>query len=135
VSQENVEIVRETFAAFETGGIAGMAEYWHPEINWRAIEGAPDDIGEMVGITAVERYFQEWLDMFEDVTNVAEELIAVGDNRAVAVQLASGRAKISGVDAQLRYAVAYAISDGKIIRAREYATREEALKAAGLEAE
>jgi ketosteroid isomerase-like protein len=110
-----------------------MAECWHPAINWRAIEGAPDDVGEMVGLAAAKRYVQEWVDMFEGITNVPEELIDVGDDRVVAVQLASGRAKISGVDTQLRYAVVYTVRDGKIIRIREYATREEALKAVGLE--
>jgi hypothetical protein len=34
VSQENVEVVRELFAVFATGGIDGVAAaYWHPEIN------------------------------------------------------------------------------------------------------
>jgi ketosteroid isomerase-like protein len=87
----------------------------------------------MVGIAAVKRYFQEWFDMFEGFTGVFEELIDVDDNRVVAVQLVSGRAKISGADAQLRYAVVYTLRDGKIIRGREYATRAEALKAVGLE--
>jgi ketosteroid isomerase-like protein len=132
MSQENVELLREAFAA-GAGGIDGVAAYWHPEINWRAIEGAPDDVGEMVGIAAVKGYFQEWYDMFDGFTGVIEELIDVGDDRVVAVQCVSGRAKISGVDAELRYAVVYTVRDRNIIRGREYATREEALKAVRLE--
>jgi ketosteroid isomerase-like protein len=44
-----------------------------------------------------------------------------------------GRAKLSGVETDLTFAVAYTIRDGKIVRGHEYWTREEALEAAGLQ--
>jgi ketosteroid isomerase-like protein len=100
--------------------------------NWRAIEGGPDDIGEMHGPAAVRRYLQEWVDMFDNVTNVPEELLDVGDDRVVAVQHATGRAKMSGVETELRYAVVYTVRNGKIVRGREYMDRDQALEAVGL---
>jgi ketosteroid isomerase-like protein len=45
---------------------------------------------------------------------------------------ASGRAKLSGVETELTFAVFYTIRDGQIARGREYWTRDEALEAAGL---
>ena len=45
---------------------------------------------------------------------------------------ASGRAKLSGIETDLTYAVVHTIRDGKIARGREYMTRAEALEAAGL---
>jgi ketosteroid isomerase-like protein len=133
VSQENVEMVRDSFDAFAKGGLDALEQFWYPDINWRAIEGAPDDVGEMLGIEAVRRYLQDWLEMFDDITVVPEKLIDVGDDRVIAVQLSSGRAKLSGIEAQLRYAVVYTVSDGKILRGREYAELAEALKSVGLE--
>ena len=133
MSQENVEVVRDSFDAFAKRGLDALAKFWHPEINWRAIEGAPDDVGEMLGIEAVRRYLQDWLDMFDDITVVPEKLIDVGDDRVIAVQVTSGRAKLSGIETQLRYAVLYTVWDGKIVRGREYAELAEALKAVGLE--
>jgi ketosteroid isomerase-like protein len=44
----------------------------------------------------------------------------------------SGRAKLSGVETDLTYAVVYTIRDGKIAREREYATTQEAREAAGV---
>jgi ketosteroid isomerase-like protein len=44
----------------------------------------------------------------------------------------SGRAKLSGVETDLTFAVVCTIRDGKIARSREYWTRDEALEAAGL---
>ena len=113
MSQENVEIVRRGIEAFADGSLDAMAEFWDPEISWRAIEGAPDDGGEMQGREALRRYYQDWLDMFDDITNVPEELIDVGDGRVVAVQHVTGRAKTSGVQTQLGYAVVYTVSNGK----------------------
>lgn len=134
MSQENVEIVRESLAAYTDGGIDAAAEFWDADISWRAIEGAPDDVGEMHGPEAVRRYLQDWLDMFDDVTNVPEELLDLGDDRVVAVQHATGRARASGVQTDIRYAVVYTLRDGKIVRGREYIDRSEALEAVGLRA-
>ena len=86
----------------------------------------------MHGREAVRRYLQDWIDVFDDVTNVPEELLDVGDDRVVAVQHATGRAKGSGVETGIRYAVVYTLRDGKIVCAREYIDRAQALEAVGL---
>jgi ketosteroid isomerase-like protein len=86
----------------------------------------------MHGSEALRRYLQDWLDMFDDVTNVPEEGLDLGDDRVVAVQHATGRARASGVQADIRYAVVYTLRDGKIVRGREYIDRNEALEAVGV---
>jgi ketosteroid isomerase-like protein len=86
MSQENVEIVRGSLQAFVEGGLDAMAGFWAADINWRAMEGAIDDVGEIQGAEALRRYYEDWLDMFDDVTNVPEELIDLGDDRVLAVQ-------------------------------------------------
>jgi ketosteroid isomerase-like protein len=129
---ENVEIVRAYLSAPEEGGLDAIAKFLDPDISWRAIEGAPDDVGEMVGAAAVVRYLNDWVDLFDDIAQVPVELMDVGDDRVVAVQHVTGRAKLSGVETELRYAVVYTLRDGKILRAREYSDREQALQAVGL---
>ena len=57
--------------------------HWAPDINWRAMEGAPDDVGEMTGREAARGYHQDWLDTFDDLTAEPEELIEVGDDRVL----------------------------------------------------
>jgi ketosteroid isomerase-like protein len=133
MSRENVEIARRGFTALARGGVDAAAEFWHPEINWRAMEGAPDDVGEMRGIDAARRYVEDWFDTFEPFESVPEELLDVGDDQVVAVIRISGRARSSGVPTEQRYASLATIRDGKVVRVREYATRDEALKAASLE--
>jgi ketosteroid isomerase-like protein len=131
--ERNALIIAECLKAYADGGLDAMADYWDDEINWRAIEGAPDDVGEMQGPERVRRYFQEWVDMFDGITNVAEELIDLDDDRVLAVQRAAGRARLSGAETEIRFVVVYTLRDGKIVRGREYLNRGEALKALSAE--
>jgi uncharacterized protein len=132
MSKENVEIVRRLWQAFADGGMDALMEYFDPEINWRAMEGAPDDVGEMNGRDAVRWYMQDWLDTFEDITSVPMELLDGGDDHVVATIHVTGRARLSGIETELRYAIVYTLRDGKIVRGREYADRQQAVEAAGL---
>jgi ketosteroid isomerase-like protein len=132
MTQENVEIVRGAFLAFADRGFDGLAEFLHPEINWRAMEGAPDDVGEMHGTEAARRYLEDWFETFDDFTTVPEELLDAGEGRVIGVLHISGRAKLSGIPTELRYAALYTLRGGKIVRIREYADRKEALDAIGL---
>ena len=133
MSQENVEVVRTAFQAFAERGLDAMAEFWDPDIDWRAAEGAIDDVGEMHGLAAVRRYVREGFDNFDDVSFVVEELRDVGDDRVLSIQRLKGRAKLSGIEVELRYASVNTIRDGKVVRVREYLSVEDALKAVRLE--
>ena len=132
MSQANVEIVRSALVALADGGVDALAEFLHPEINWRAMEGAPDDVGEMQGTEAARRYVEDWLETFDDFTTTPEELLDAGEDRVIGVLHVSGRAKLSGITTELRYAAVYTVCEGKIVRVREYGDRQEALDAAGL---
>ena len=122
------EVVRAHFAAFARG-LDAVAEYWDPEIDWRAVEGAADDAGVVRGHAALRRYYEEWLDSIEGLAAEVEEVLAVeGDRVAVALRN-SGRGRASGVPTEGRYYVACTVRDGRIASGREYATAEEAVAA------
>ena len=130
-SHTNVDLVRRYLQAFAGGGVDAIAQYWDPDVSWRAIEGAPDDVGEMHGTEALRGYVQEWVDMFEDFAVALEDIREVGDGRVIAVQRLSGRAKISGAETDFRYAAVYVVRGDKIVGGREYMTLDEALAAVG----
>jgi ketosteroid isomerase-like protein len=131
MSQENVELVRRYLHAYERGGLDALAEFWHPDINWRAAEGALDDVGLMEGPDAIRDSLRQWEETFEDGRIEAEELIDAGD-QVVALVRGIGRMKDSDAEIDMRYAIVFTIRDGKIATGREYFTREQALEAAGL---
>jgi ketosteroid isomerase-like protein len=132
MSQENVETVRDAFEAYNRGDLDAFLEYCADDIDYRAVEGAPDDHGPIRGKDALLAYVQDWQDTFDDFVSEPVELIDAGEDNVVAVIRISGRAKLSGVETDLTYAALYTLRDGKVVRGREYWTQEEALEAAGL---
>ena len=137
MSQENVELVRTwylQFPALNSEALDFMYEHiWDSAIDWRAMAGAPDDLGPIEGRDAMRRYLEEGLEVFDDVILEAEELIDGGEEQVVVVLRFTGRGKLSGVESQLKFAILYTLRDGRIVSGREYATKEEALEAVGLE--
>ena len=119
--------------AWARDGLDAFADHWANDIEWRATEGAIDDRGPLHGKDACRAYLRDWLDTFDDFKVEPVELIDAGDERVVAALRYSGRAKQSGANVPAtHFAVVYVIRDGKIARGREYATRDQALQAAGL---
>src|SRR5919109_74944 len=125
MAPEHAEVVRRQFAAFEYGGFDRGAEFWHPEIEWRAVEGAADDVGVMRGHDALRRYYQDWIDMFDQLRAEVEEVIFESDDRVAVAVRNSGRGRVSGVLTKGRYYVACTVHDGAIVSGREYETREQ----------
>lgn len=132
MASTNGEIVREQFEAFGRGGLDALAQYWHPDIDWRAVEGAADDVGVMYGHEAVRRYYQDWIDTFDELRAEVEEILFDANDRVAAVVRNSGRGRASGVMTKGRYYVVCTVREGLIASGREYGTREQALEAAGL---
>ena len=77
-------------------------------------------------------YLQDWMDTFDGLEIRLIELIDGGGNTVAAVLRVGGRAKLSGLATDSTFGVVFWIRDGKIARGRDYATREQALEAAGL---
>jgi ketosteroid isomerase-like protein len=132
MSEENVEVVRKAYEAFAREGLDRFTEHFTDDVDYRAVEGAPDDRGPIHGKDAVRAWLQDWIDTFHEFWFEPIELIDAGEDTVVAVERFGGRAKLSGVETDQTEAVVYSIRDGKLARCREYATRHEALEAVGL---
>jgi ketosteroid isomerase-like protein len=137
MSQDTVELVRRGSEALNRAIANGdvtpvFLDFLDPDIDWRAAEGAVDDVGGMRGHDAVRRYFEDWSDLFDDLTLAPQEFTEVDDGRVMVEQRLSGRAKHTGIETALTFFAIYTIREGRLVKVREYATREEALEAAGL---
>ena len=132
MSQENVEVVRRQFQALTRRFLDAAAAFWHPGIDWRAIEGALDDVGVMRGRDALRRYYEDWFDAFDELSAEVEEVICDDEDRVAVSLHFAGRGRASGVLTQGRYYVACTVRGGQIIGGREYETRDETLEAVGL---
>jgi len=126
VSEGNVAVVRR----FWSGPPTDLGDVVDDDVDYRAVEGAPDDVGVMHGRDALVRYLADWAETFANFTTSLEEVEAIGDDHVLALGRVAGRARASGVETELRVAVLYTVRDGRIVRGREYLTEDEALAAA-----
>jgi ketosteroid isomerase-like protein len=123
------EVVRRYFRTFESGGVDAAAEFWDPDIEWRAVEGAADDVGVIRGHDALRRYYEDWMDTLADLRAEVEEVLFESGDRVAVVVRNSGRGRVSGAAVQGRYYLACVVREGRIVAGREYATQEQALAA------
>jgi ketosteroid isomerase-like protein len=132
MSQENVEVVKVAYEAYARGGLDPYMKHFSDDVVYRAVEGAPDEPGPIHGKDAVRKWLQDWIDMFDGFRMEPVELIDAGGDTVVAIERYGGRAKLSGVETDQIIGDVVTIRNGKIASGHEYATREEALEAAGL---
>jgi ketosteroid isomerase-like protein len=122
------DVVRSYFRTFESGGVDAAAEFWHPDIEWRAVGSAADDIGVIRGHDALRHYYEDWIDTLADLRAEVEEVLFEADDRVAVAVRNSGRGRASGAAAEGRYYVACVVRGDRIVAGREYATREQALE-------
>ena len=127
MSQGNVSVVEDAYRTLTGDGLEAFADYWDDDIEWRAMRGRWR--GRKAGVA----YMREWLELFDDFSTEPIELIDAGGQQVVLYLRYRGRARRSGIEVPPEYfAIVIDIRDDKIARAREYATRAEALEAVGL---
>jgi ketosteroid isomerase-like protein len=126
MSQAYVRAVEAAYETLASRGLEAFADHSADEIEWQAMRG------HWRGRQAGCAYLQEWLDLFDDFDTDVVELIDAPDGQVVTYLRYSGRATGSGLVVPPEYfAIVIEVRDGKITRAREYATRAEALEAGG----
>jgi ketosteroid isomerase-like protein len=131
VSQEDIEVVRDQFAATNDRDFERAMAMYADDVVLVAAQGeAAVNPGTYRGKEAVGRWFGDWLQAFGrdyhfeiDEARELEDLIFIH-----ATHGGSGRA--SGVEVQGENSYLYRVRDGKIAALGFFATREEALAAA-----
>jgi ketosteroid isomerase-like protein len=127
MQQENVEVVRRSFAELDRSGIDSALGYFDPEIEWTTTD-AYIESATYRGHEGVRLYFDTIAAEFDDLCIEAEELIAVGDQVVASVRL-SGQGKVSGAPVELRLTGVSWLRDGKIVGIRNYQDKVQALEA------
>jgi uncharacterized protein len=129
-SDANVEIVRRIFGAWNRGDNAAALALIDPEIE---IEARHESFhaGTYRGHRGMYELLQDFWSRFDDRRSDVKELIPEGNDVVVSV-LFHGRGKSSGIEVEMSHWQVWTVRDGKIVRWRTFATRQEALEAAGL---
>jgi ketosteroid isomerase-like protein len=131
MSEENVELVRDTTNRFATGDRESWREVLAEDVIWDTSATSLPQAGVYEGHPGVERFFIDWLGTWENPLVQNLEFIDAGDS-VVAVFRWTARGKASGVDTETTMFGVYDVNHGRIVRFRQFDSREEALEAAGL---
>jgi ketosteroid isomerase-like protein len=130
MSQENVEILRQALPESAPGNPEALLEILDANVEWDYV-GAFPEVVTYHGPEAVRGFLRQWAEAFDGFGFEAEEAIDAGDH--VVVRLHQwGRGKETGAHVESRTWQVFTFRGGKVIHCRGYATKPEALEAAGL---
>jgi ketosteroid isomerase-like protein len=131
VSQENVEVVRESLDAYSRRDIEAARRLHHPdvELDWSASRSALARVYR--GVDDAERFWAEYYETFEETNVEAERFIDLGET-VVVPNVAYQRGR-DGIVVSARSTLVYTVRDHKIARICLYQQEDEALKALGLQ--
>jgi ketosteroid isomerase-like protein len=130
MSEENVEVVRQAFDAWNRGDHEALLRMWgrgrgvlflRAQLEGRAYRG-PDGLREFIDELA-----DEWTDVrfeVDEFRDAGERMVGSGRFRA--------RGRASGVDINVPLGVVGVVRSGRIVYARFFSDPSEALEAAGL---
>lgn len=133
MSQEDVEVVRDQFAAVNERDFPRAMSHYAADVELVVDRKAFLEGGTFKGRDAVGQWFADWFATFEPGYQFdIEEARDIGD----AVLLCAshhGRGRTSGVEVHGQTGYLYRLRGGKVIRVELYSSRAEALEAAGVE--
>jgi ketosteroid isomerase-like protein len=130
MSEENVEVVRRAIAAYNRRDFDAMRALNHPdmELDWSASRGL--EAGIYQGLEEVLRFYQNFLQTFEEVLIEPDRFIESGDS-VIVPNSARVRGR-DGIETVARSALVFEVRSGRLARICLYQETREALEAAGL---
>jgi|EndMetStandDraft_3_1072993.scaffolds.fasta_scaffold265009_2 ketosteroid isomerase-like protein len=131
MSEENVEMARRGYEAFNRGDLEGMVATFAPNFEYVTTGGIPDADAVYQGPGGLKQFVGWMWSGFEEPRIKVHELTDAG-NQVFAEVTLRGRGKQSGVETSWHIWHVWTAQAGKIIRGQAFTSRREALQAAGL---
>jgi len=124
MSQENVEVVRAAFEAWNRNDFDAWIQCFDPEVQWSAL------LEEFRGHAGIRRAWQSFkVDLqlrsrYDDIRALGDPVLALGE--------LTGKGRITGLNISAEIAQLATFRDGRILGFRDFARHAEALEAVGL---
>jgi ketosteroid isomerase-like protein len=130
MSENNVQLIRRVAEAFNRGGPSAALPYLDPEVEWHDVPDQPEATVHY-GHEGFLHAFEIFLEPFAEFTYEPEELRVLGD-RVLVVGRTRGRGVESTAEFTQDLASVWTVRADKVVEARFFRSRAEALEAAGL---
>lgn len=131
VSQENVELVKRAYDAFNRRDMSEVAELLTGDVEWYTPGATALGGGPWRGHEGAEAYAREVRNTWEELRGFPEEFRDFGDRVLVLGRMQGLR--MGGVPVDAPFGAIYDIRNGKFSRIRVWLDQSEALKAMGLD--
>jgi ketosteroid isomerase-like protein len=131
MSQENVELTRQAYEAWNNGDLDWMLDHMTEDFEFRPGLGFSDIDAVVRGKDGWRRFAEMWREAWEDIT-VRVERIEDLDDRIVALLTFDGRGRGSGVEVSIRVGHLATVRAGQVSKLTSIAGWDEALEAVGL---
>ena len=130
MAQQDVEVVRRMYEAFQRGDAEGALAHFDPEVEVDVSRRGVGGRGR--GREDLNRIIVEWVAAWDDWSEEVEEIRDLG-GQVFVIAVQRGRGRGSGIEVENRYALLYEFNGDKISRMTGYRNPAEALDAAGLD--
>src|SRR3989440_7833088 len=127
---DHVELARTTFAAFNRRDVETYVRAFARDAEWWPLRSSTE--GPYRGHDGIRAWFDDTAEMF-DHFQVELEDVREGDDVAVAFGRLSAKGRGSGVPVDVAIAWVFRVVEDKVVWAKSYSDREEALAEAGLD--
>ena len=132
MSEENVEVVRRGYAAFNRGDIDDIVADVAPDFEYVPPAGViPGVIGVYRGPDGFKQWSGAFWGEFDDAHIEVHEFVDAGD-QVLATLTVRGRGKQSGAESSWTLWELWTVRDGRLVHGQGITSRDEALEAAGL---
>jgi ketosteroid isomerase-like protein len=132
MSKENVEVIRDQYAATNERDFERVMSHYDEDVE--LVFNVPDTrAGTFTGREATGRWFGDWLSSFDrDARFEITELTELEDGSVLLIADHHARGRTSGAEVHGTVVWLYRLRNRKIVRVEGYASRDEAIEAAGL---
>jgi len=121
-AQENTKVVQEAYAAFGRGDVQTLLGKMADNVDWHAVVGVGPNVptgGARRGREQVGKFFAQVAETIDFKQFEPQEFIADAD-KVVALGHYHGIAKATGRSFDLDFVHVFTLSNGKIVKFREY---------------
>ena len=136
MSRENLEAVRRLFAAFKGLDVGNferrldeVREIFDSDVEWVAAPHSLLASEEYRGYDGVRRFWTQFLSAWDEYGVQVDELIDAGDQVVAVMRLS---ARTNELEVEEARSSLLTLRDGRIVRIEPFATKDDALEAAGL---